>query len=169
MAIETERKFLVTTTSFKELSYAHSHIVQGYICSALGKTVRVRIRDDQGFLTIKGPSADGGISHFEWEKQITLQEAQALMPLCEPGMIDKVRYLVKSGNHVFEVDEFAGENEGLVVAEVELVDADEPFVKPDFVGREVTGDRRYYNAQLTRRPYSLWKDEGAATDSCDSR
>ncbi len=159
MATETERKFLVTDESFKELAYAHSHIAQGYICSTSGKTVRVRIRDDKGFLTIKGPSADGGISRFEWEKEISLQEAQELMLLCEPGMIDKVRYLVKSGDHVFEVDEFAGENAGLVVAEVELHDADEPFVKPDFVGKEVTGDRRYYNAQLTRRPYQLWKDE----------
>jgi CYTH domain-containing protein len=117
----------------------------------------VRIRDAHGYLTIKGPSTNGGLSRYEFEKEITLDEAEHLMSLCEPGLIDKTRYLVKSGAHTFEVDEFYGENEGLVIAEVELGSEDEPYEKPDFIGEEVTGDKRYYNSHLRVNPYSLWK------------
>ncbi len=156
MAQEIERKFLVTDDRFKEMAYSHSHIVQGYICSARGRTVRVRIRDDKGYLTIKGPSGTSGLARYEWEKEIPLQEAEELMRLCEPGAIDKTRYLVKSGQHTFEVDEFYGENEGLVMAEVELESEDEPYVKPCFIGEEVTGDVRYYNSFLMRNPYTRW-------------
>lgn len=156
MAQEIERKFLVKDDSFKELAYSFSRIVQGYICSGRGRTVRVRIRDDKGFLTIKGPASVDGLSRYEWEKEIPLEEAKELMKLCEPGMIDKTRYLVQSGNHVFEVDEFYGENEGLVVAEVELDSEEEAYEKPDFVGEEVTGDVRYYNSFLMRKPYKIW-------------
>ena len=120
MAIEIERKFLVKDDSYKQMAYSSSHIVQGYICSARGRTVRVRIRDEKGYLTIKGPADVKGLGRYEWEKEIPLQEARELIRLCEPGMIDKTRYLVRSGKHIFEVDEFYGENEGLVVAEVEL-------------------------------------------------
>lgn len=155
MAQEIERKFLVEG-EYKSQAYAHSHIVQGYICSARGRTVRVRIRDEQGFLTIKGAADAAGMSRYEWEKEIPLAEAEELMKLCEPGVIDKTRYLVRSGKHVFEVDEFYGENEGLTLAEVELASENEPFVKPDFIGQEVTGDVRYYNAQLTRHPFKEW-------------
>ncbi len=155
MAQEIERKFLVEG-EYKSQAYAHSHIVQGYICSARGRTVRVRIRDEQGFLTIKGAADAAGMSRYEWEKEIPLAEAEELMKLCEPGVIDKTRYLVRSGKHVFEVDEFYGENEGLTMAEVELASENEPFVKPDFIGQEVTGDVRYYNAQLTRHPFKEW-------------
>jgi CYTH domain-containing protein len=116
----------------------------------------VRIRDTRGYLTIKGPSTNGGLSRYEFEKEITLDEAEHLMQLCEPGIIDKTRYLVKSGLHTFEVDEFYGENEGLVMAEVELSSEDEPYEKPDFIGEEVTGDRRYYNSYLRSNPFSLW-------------
>lgn len=130
--------------------------MQGYICSARGRTVRVRIRDDKGYLTIKGPAGVNGLSRYEWEKEIPLDEARELMRLCEPGMIDKTRYLVKCGNHVFEVDEFYGENEGLVVAEVELDSVDEKYEQPDFIGEEVTGDVRYYNSFLMRTPYKTW-------------
>ncbi|MDR0893582.1 MAG: CYTH domain-containing protein [Mediterranea sp.] len=154
MAIEIERKFLVCGP-YKEQAFSKSRITQGYICSAHGRTVRVRIRNDKGYLTIKGPS-DTGIGRYEWEKEIPLQEAKELMRLCEPGVIDKTRYLVHSGKHVFEIDEFYGENEGLVVAEVELGAADEPYVKPDFIGPEVTGDIRYYNSQLRMKPYTKW-------------
>lgn len=156
MGQEIERKFLVEDDRYKKEAYAHSHIVQGYICSARGRTVRVRIRDDKGYLTIKGASNASGLSRYEWEKEISRQEAEELMKLCEPGVIDKTRYLVKSGQHIFEVDEFYGENEGLTVAEVELNSEDEPFEKPPFIGKEVTGDVRYYNSFLMKNPYTRW-------------
>ena len=155
--LEIERKFLVKGDDYKQQAYSHSHIQQGYICSSHGRTVRVRIRDERGYLTIKGPSENGGLSRYEFEKEITLDEAEHLMRLCEPGIIDKTRWLVKSGRHTFEVDEFFGENEGLVMAEVELGAEDEPYEKPDFIGQEVTGDRRYYNSQLRMNPFSEWK------------
>jgi len=156
MAIEIERKFLVKNDGYKAIAYSSSRITQGYICSSRGRTVRVRIRNGKGYLTIKGPSDSEGIGRYEWEKEIPLQEAQELMRLCEPGMIDKTRYLVKSGKHVFEVDEFYGENEGLTIAEVELESADESYEKPDFIGEEVTGDVRYYNSFLMKNPFSRW-------------
>ena len=156
MAQEIERKFLVKDSSFKELAFSSSRIAQGYICSSRGRTVRVRIRDEKGYLTIKGPAGENGLSRYEWEKEIPLDEAQELMKLCEPGMIDKTRYLVQSGNHVFEVDEFYGENEGLVVAEVELSSENESFEKPDFIGEEVTGIAKYYNSFLMKYPYTKW-------------
>ena len=155
--LEIERKFLVVGDSYKQEAYDSSRIRQGYICSSRGRTVRVRIRDSRGYLTIKGPSANGGLARYEFEKEITLLEAENLMKLCEPGMIDKTRYLVKSGKHIFEVDEFYGENEGLVMAEVELAYEDEPYEKPSFIGKEVTGDRRYYNSQLKEHPYTTWE------------
>ena len=156
MAQEIERKFLVKDSSFKELAFSSSRIAQGYICSSRGRTVRVRIRDEKGYLTIKGPAGENGLSRYEWEKEIPLDEAQELMKLCEPGMIDKTRYLVQSGSHVFEVDEFYGENEGLIVAEVELSSENESFEKPDFIGEEVTGIAKYYNSFLMKFPYTKW-------------
>ena len=155
MAQEIERKFLVIG-EFKSSAFAQSHIVQGYISSARGRTVRVRIRNGRGYLTIKGASNESGTSRYEWEKELSLHEAEELMKLCEPGVIDKTRYLVRSGEHIFEVDEFYGENEGLIVAEVELNAEDEAFVKPSFIGQEVTGDVRYYNSQLMKKPYTTW-------------
>jgi CYTH domain-containing protein len=124
-----------------------------------GRTVRVRVRDDRGFLTIKGPSQNGGLSRYEFEKEITLDEAEHLMEICEPGIIDKTRYLVPSpdGQHTFEVDEFYGDNAGLVMAEVELKNEGEPFKKPDFIGDEVTGDRRFYNAHMRQMPFIVWR------------
>ena len=156
MAQEIERKFLVKDDSYKALAHHSSRIAQGYICSMRGRTVRVRIRDDKGYLTIKGPSDASGLGRYEWEKEIPLHEAQELMKLCEPGMIDKTRYLVRSGSHVFEVDEFYGENEGLTIAEVELASADEAYEKPNFIGDEVTGDVKYYNSFLMKHPFSKW-------------
>ena len=155
--LEIERKFLVRNNDYKRLATSSSRICQGYICSSRGRTVRVRIRDSRGYLTIKGPSENGGLARYEFEKEITLSEAENLMKLCEPGMIDKTRYLVKSGKHTFEVDEFYGENEGLVMAEVELAYENEPYEKPSFIGKEVTGDRRYYNSQLKEHPYTTWE------------
>lgn len=157
MALEIERKFLVVNDSYKQMAYSFSRIAQGYICSARGRTVRVRIRDGKGYLTIKGPAEEGGLSRYEWEKEISLVEAEELMKLCEPGMIDKTRYLVQSGNHTFEVDEFYGDNEGLVVAEVELKCENEPFEKLSFIGKEVTGDVKYYNSYLMKSPYKNWE------------
>ena len=156
MAQEIERKFLVKDDSYKALAYHSSRIAQGYICSMRGRTVRVRIRDDKGYLTIKGPSDASGLGRYEWEKEIPLHEAQELMKLCEPGMIDKTRYLVRSGKHIFEVDEFYGENEGLTLAEVELSSVDEAYEKPDFIDEEVTGDVKYYNSFLMKHPFSKW-------------
>ena len=154
MAQEIERKFLVVG-EYKRFAHSCSHLVQGYIASGR-RTVRVRISDDRAWLTIKGPSHDGGLSRFEWEKEIDAHEALELLPLCEGALIDKHRYLVNIDNHTFEVDEFLGENEGLVVAEVELSAVDEDFEKPSFLGDEVTGERRYYNSSLTRFPYKCW-------------
>lgn len=158
--LEIERKFLVVG-EFKSKAYNHTHIQQGYIASGHGRTVRVRIRDDKGYLTIKGPSGAAGLARFEWEKEIPLQDALDLMAICEPGIIDKTRYLVaaEDGRHTWEIDEFYGDNQGLVMAEVELAYEDEPYSKPDFIGREVTGDRRFYNSHMRQNPYKLWKEE----------
>lgn len=154
--LEIERKFLVKGEDYKSMAFSVSHIRQGYICDEHGKTVRVRIRDEKAYLTIKGPSIDGGVSRYEFEKEITLDEANNLFALCKPGTIDKARYLVRSGSHIFEVDEFYGDNDGLVLAEVELSSPDEPFEKPHFIGAEVTGDHRYYNSHLSRKPFKNW-------------
>ena len=155
--LEIERKFLVKKSmDWKTQADSGTHIKQGYFAAV--NTVRVRTRDDKAYLTIKGPSRNGGMTRYEFEKEITPDEAQKLFGLCEPGIIDKRRYLVKSGNHTFEVDEFYGENEGLVLAEVELDSEDETFEKPDFIGMEVTGDRRFYNSHMRRNPFRIWRD-----------
>ena len=157
--LEVERKFLVTG-DFKEQAVSSTHIAQGYIASGGGRTVRVRIRGDKGYLTIKGPSNTAGLARFEWEKEIPRHEAEALMTICEPGIIEKTRWLVPSadGRHTWEVDVFEGENEGLVLAEIELASEDDTFEKPHFIGKEVTGDRRFYNSHMRRYPFRLWKD-----------
>ncbi|HIZ32087.1 MAG TPA: CYTH domain-containing protein [Candidatus Bacteroides merdigallinarum] len=157
MAQEIERKFLVTG-DYRSSATSSSHIAQGYICSDRGRTVRVRIRDDRGYLTIKGPSADNGLSRYEWEQEISLEDARDLAKLCQGQFIDKTRYMVPFAGHTFEVDEFHGDNEGLVMAEVELSTPDEPFERPAFLGKEVTGDRRYYNSQLMQHPYRTWEE-----------
>lgn len=156
MAVEIERKFLVTNDSYKAMAFHSDRIAQGYICRQGGNSTRVRVRGEKGYLTIKGPSLNGGLSRFEWEKEIPVEEAWELMKLCNNAIIDKRRYLVKCGTHIYEVDEFFGDNEGLVVAEVELQDENEAFEKPSFVGKEVTGESKYYNSSLTRFPYKYW-------------
>ncbi len=156
--LEIERKFLIRKGgSWKEAAFSSSHIKQGYMpCESA--TVRVRTRDDRSWLTIKSHSDRTGLSRYEFEKEISNDEAHHLFELCRGGVIDKRRWLVKSpdNKHVFEVDEFFGDNEGLVVAEVELETEDEVYEKPDFIGDEVTGDRRYYNSQLLKNPYKNW-------------
>lgn len=156
MAQEIERKFLVQG-EFKSQAFQAERIIQGYLSSQPERTVRVRIRGDRGFLTIKGKSSENGVSRYEWEKEIPLAEALELMSLTEPGRIDKTRYLVRKGEHIFEVDEFYGENEGLILAEIELKDENEVFEKPEWLGTEVTGDLRYYNAMLTGHPFTTWQ------------
>ena len=164
---EIERKFLVKDNSFKAHAYSKTHIEQGYFATEPGKTVRVRIRDDKGYLTIKGPSKKEGLARYEFETEISLEDAHEMMTLCMPGRVDKNRYLVKCGKHIVEVDEFFGDNEGLVLAEIELESEDETYERPDFLGKEVTGDYHYYNKYMLRRPYKLWKDEVAFEQSDD--
>ena len=156
--LEIERKFLVKKGgAYKRAAFSSSRIKQGYI-PAEGAPVRIRVRDDKAFLTIKARSVNGGMTRYEFEKEITLDEADHLLALCRGGMIDKRRWLVKSGTHIFEVDEFYGANEGLVMAEVELASEDEPFERPDFIGMEVTGDKRFYNSHMLANPFSAWRE-----------
>jgi len=154
--LEIERKFLVSSEKFREEAFAQNRISQGYLSSVPGRTVRVRIKGNKGFLTIKGATNESGLSRFEWEKEIPVDEASALLQLCEKGVIDKTRFEVKMGNHIFEVDEFYGENEGLIVAEIELKSETESFVKPNWLSKEVTNDVRYYNSYLSKNPYKKW-------------
>ena len=154
--IEIERKFLVNSDAFKNDALRKNHIAQGYLNSTPERTVRVRIKGDIGYLTIKGKSNETGLSRFEWEKEIPLEEAKALLLLCEKGIIEKNRYEVPVGKHLFEVDEFFGENEGLLLAEVELQSESEFFEKPHWLGDEVTQDQRYYNSYLSKNPFTSW-------------
>ncbi len=158
MAQEIERKFLVKNNSFKKDAFKSTRIVQGYLSSVPERTVRVRIKDDKGYLTVKGLGNESGASRFEWEIEIPKQDVENLLKICEPGIIDKTRYLVKNGDLTFEVDEFYGDNEELVVAEIELKSEDQAFEKPDWLGEEVTGDPRYYNSMLMKNPYKNWKN-----------
>lgn len=155
MAQEIEHKFLVKG-DFKSLATKSTRITQGYLSSVPERTVRVRIKGDKGFITIKGIGDASGASRYEWEKEIPVSEVEALLAICEPGVIDKTRYLVPVGKHTYEVDEFYGDNEGLTVAEVELASADEQFDKPEWLGEEVTGDVKYYNSMLMKHPYKTW-------------
>ena len=157
--IEIERKFLVKSNDFKEQAFAQNQIAQGYLSSLPERTVRVRIKGKKGFLTIKGIGQHGGMSRFEWENEIPLDEAQELLKLCEKGKIEKTRYEIQSGKHIFEVDEFYGENEGLIMAEIELESETDTFEKPDWLGEEVTNDERYYNAYLSKKPFKTWEKQ----------
>jgi adenylate cyclase len=154
--IEIERKFLVLSDNYKAGAVVQNRIVQGYLSSNPERTVRVRIKGTHGYLTIKGKSNTAGTMRLEWEKEIPLAEAEQLLGLCEKGVIDKVRYEIPSGKRTFEVDEFFGDNEGLTIAEIELGDENEVFEKPQWLGKEVTGDDRYYNSHLSNNPYALW-------------
>ena len=154
--IEIERKFLVKSEAFKKNSFDKNEISQGYLNSNPERTVRVRIKGNQGYLTIKGKGNETGLSRFEWEKEIPVNEAKTLLELCESGVIKKTRYEIKFGNHVYEVDEFFGENEGLFLAEIELQSEDEAFEKPDWLGKEVTNIKKYYNSHLSKNPYKNW-------------
>jgi adenylate cyclase len=156
MSLEIERKFLVAG-DFKKEAFKAIRITQGYISSTSGRTVRVRIMGDKGYITIKGKSNESGTTRFEWEKAISIEDVQQLLQICEPGIIDKTRYLIKAANFTFEVDEFHGDNEGLIIAEIELPEEDTAFPHPQWLGKEVTGDRRYYNSMLIKSPYKTWE------------
>lgn len=157
MAQEIERKFLVKG-DFKPFVTKSTRITQGYLSSVPERTVRVRIKGDKGFLTIKGIGNTSGASRFEWEKEIPVDEAKSLLEICEPGVIDKTRYIVPEASGLkFEVDEFYGANDGLTVAEIELPSENHPFTKPVWLGEEVTGDIKYFNSMLMKNPYKSWK------------
>ncbi len=155
MTQEIERKFLVSG-EFKNLAKKEIRIKQAYLSSVPERNVRVRIKGEKGFITIKGIGSESGMSRYEWEMEISVKEAQELFNICEPGFIDKTRYLVEVGSHTFEVDEFYGENQGLIVAEIELCSENEIFEKPDWLGEEITGDNKYYNSMLLIKPYTRW-------------
>lgn len=156
MAQEIERKFLVKSDAFKAQASKETRITQGYLSSIPERTVRVRIKGSKGFITIKGIGGASGASRYEWEKEIPVEEVEELLKICEPGVIDKTRYEVKAGPFTFEVDEFYGENQGLVVAEIELTSETDTFEKTEWLGEEVTGDVKYYNSMLMKNPYTKW-------------
>ena len=155
--IEIERKFLVRSKSFKAEAFNKTRIIQGFLNTDKERTVRVRLKGDKGFITVKGKSNNSGLSRFEWEKEISKTDAESLLKLCEKGIIEKIRYEIKVEQHIFEVDEFSGDNEGLIIAEVELNSEDETFIKPDWLGEEVTGQIKYYNSKLSKLPFNTWK------------
>jgi len=154
---EIERKFLVTSEKFKAQASKKTLFIQAYLNTHPARTIRIRISGDKAFMTIKGKSSESGLSRFEWEKEIPVTEAKELLKLCEPGKIEKYRYLIPFGDHTYEVDEFLEDNEGLVIAEVELESEEETFKKPDWLGEEVTGNLDYYNSNLIAKPYKSWK------------
>lgn len=155
---EIERKFLVKSDEYKTQAFDKLQIKQGFLNTHPGRTVRIRVFGNKGFLTVKGKAKEGSISRFEWEQEIPLSAANEMLELCEPGRIEKTRYLVQSGKHVVEVDEFHGENTGLLVAEIELENEQETFLKPAWLGQEVSGQTKYYNSQLSKNPFSQWED-----------
>ncbi len=156
MSVEIERKFLVKNDSFKQESFQEKTIKQGFLNSDKNRVVRIRVSDDKAFITVKGKSNIEGTTRFEWEKEILKDEAEKLLLLCEPSLIEKTRYLVKKGKHIFEIDEFYGDNNGLIVAEIELSSENEKFDKPSWLGKEVTGVLKYYNSILSKDPFKNW-------------
>lgn len=158
MIVEIERKFLVKNDSFKNETRNKIRITQKYLSSIPERSIRIRIKGNEAYITIKGMGSDSGIARFEWEKEISVTDANDLFTLCEPGVIDKTRYFVKKDLHVFEIDEFYGENEGLIIAEIELTSEEESFIRPDWLGDEVTGNVKYYNSMLIKNPFTNWKN-----------
>lgn len=154
--IEIERKFLVKSEVYKKEVSSKTLIVQGFLNTHPERTVRVRMEGNKGFLTVKGKSTKDGTTRFEWETEISTQEAKALLNLCEEGIIEKYRYEIPFAQNLFEIDEFLGDNKGLVIAEIELDKINQSFEKPSWVGEEVTGDIKYYNSQLSKNPFKNW-------------
>ena len=156
MSLEIERKFLVNNTKFKKLAYQQNTLKQGYLNTDKSRTVRVRIQDDKAYLTVKGKSNQSGTTRFEWEKEIAISDAENLLLLCEESIIEKIRFLIKNDHLIFEVDEFYGDNNGLIIAEIELNSENESFHKPTWLDKEVTGDSKYYNSNLSKNPFKNW-------------
>jgi len=154
--LEIERKFLLRNDDFKQESFKKERIIQGFLSSVPERTVRVRLIAGVGFITVKGLGNEAGTTRFEWEREISKQEAEKLLEICEAGIIDKERYFVKAGEHVFEIDEFELDNKGLVMAEVELKNEEDSFEKPSWLGEEVTGQIKYYNSSLVKNPFQNW-------------
>lgn len=154
--LEIERKFLVKSLDFINEATNSIWVVQGFLNTHPERTVRIRIKNNKGFITVKGISNSSGTSRAEWEKEIDIEEAEMLLKLCEPGLISKTRYEVIFGNHTYEIDVFDGDNKGLIIAEIELSSEDEFFEKPKWLGNEITGNIKYYNSQLSKNPYNLW-------------
>lgn len=148
--MEIERKYLVTSDSYKQMAVARYHICQGYISREKTGTVRIRITDDKAYLTIKGKPAAGHFARYEWEKEIDVQEAKELIQLCQGTIINKTRWIVPAAEDglKWEIDEFHGKHAGLTLAEIELTSEEQEVEKPDFVGEDVTSDPRYYNANM---------------------
>ncbi|MCL4122672.1 UNVERIFIED_CONTAM: hypothetical protein GTU68_032364 [Idotea baltica] len=156
MALEIERKFLVSNDAFKKEAFTSKKIIQGFLSSVPERTVRIRIIDKQGYITVKGIGNASGTTRFEWEKEISFSEATDLLKICEPGVIDKCRFYIKLENHIYEVDEFYGANQGLIIAEIELSSEEESFQKPNWLDKEVTGNKEYYNSSLVKNPFKNW-------------
>lgn len=155
---EIERKFLVKRDgSFKTMATGSYSIHQGYM-AVKGATVRIRLRNEKAFITIKGPSENGGLSRYEFEREIPVADAHEMLKLCRDGAVEKTRWIVPFEGHTFEVDEFHGANEGLLFCEVELQSEDEDFSRPPFLGPEVTGNKHFYNSHLLKEPYPIWQD-----------
>lgn len=154
--LEIERKFLTLNNDYKDQAIRETRLVQGFLNTHKERTVRVRIKGEKAFIAVKGISNSSGTTRVEWEKEIPVTEAEFLLTLCEPNLIEKTRYEIEIGDHIYEVDEFYGENEGLVIAEIELTHENETFEKPNWLGREVTGDIRYYNSNLSKTPFRNW-------------
>lgn len=154
--IEIERKFLVLSDDYQKEDHRKTNIVQGFLNSHKERTVRIRLRENIGFITVKGESSKDGLSRFEWEKEISKQEALSLLKLCEPGVINKIRYEININKHTFEIDEFLDDNAGLVIAEIELKSENDVFETPEWLGEEVTGQVKYYNSELSKNPFKNW-------------
>ena len=157
MKLEIERKFLIKNHEFKKVSFKKKYLLQGYLNSNQNRVVRIRMIDDVAYITIKGVSDETGLKRIEWEKEIPMEEAKELLKLCEEGIIEKVRYYHTYDDHLFEIDEFSGMNKGLYIVEVELKHENEVFKKPSYLGKEVTGEKKYYNSNLTKSPFNKWE------------
>jgi CYTH domain-containing protein len=153
---EIERKFLVKSEDFKKEATSKTLIIQGFLNTHPNRTVRVRIEGEKGVLTVKGKSSKDGTTRFEWETEIPVEEAKKLLQLCKKEIIEKYRYEVTFKANLFEIDEFLGDNEGLIITEIELNDVNQNFEKPKWLGEEVTGDTKYYNSQLSKKPFKNW-------------
>lgn len=156
MLVEIERKYLVKNEDFLNMASHHLSIKQGYLNADKSRNVRVRILGQKAYLTIKGESSESGLTRFEWEQEIDLEDANSLLTLSLPSIISKQRFYVNYGNHTWEIDLFHGDNKGLVLAEIELQSESEEFLLPSFIGKEVSGDKRYYNSYLSKHPYTTW-------------